>query len=69
MTNEGSSFPKIPLGRLRDDLPEAGEGDIGLLDIFAACRPWTGTGSPSCSLDQPGVAQICQVGHELENFL
>lgn len=25
-TNKGSSFPKIPLGCLRDELPEAGEG-------------------------------------------
>lgn len=40
-----------------------------LPDIFAACRPWMGTGSPSCSLEQLGTAQVCHVGHEPKNFL
>lgn len=69
MTNKDSSFPKIPLGCLRDDLPEAGKGDVGLPDIFTARGQWSGTGIPSYSPEQSGMAPICQAGHEPENFL
>lgn len=69
MTNKGSSFPKIPLGCLRDEVPEAGEGDVEFPAVFAARGPWMATGSPSRSPEQLGVAQTCQVGHEPENFL
>lgn len=41
---------------------------MGFLAISANGRPWTGTRSPSCSLEQLGVAQTCQVGHEPEDF-
>lgn len=42
---------------------------MGFLAVSAPCRPWTGTRSPSHSLEQLGVAQTCQVGHKPEDFL
>lgn len=37
MTNKSSTFPRTPLECLRDEVLEAGEGDMGHAGISAAC--------------------------------
>lgn len=67
MTNKSSTLPKTPLECPRHDLLEAGESDMGLQGISAACVDgnWQFLSGP----EYLGVAQNCQAGHEPENSL